>query len=189
MPSRSGWDAKYRREEVAAAPGPDPFLVDSRKHLPADGERRAADVACGGGRHALLMAAWGLRTTAIDYSAAALRLCRQRARRKGLELETRIMDLEAPDVDLGASRFDVVAVFNFLHRPLVPVLKRSVRPGGIVVYKTYTRKQLRFGSGPRNPRFLLDEGELAELFSEFHCLQYRESCEHEATAALVAQRP
>ena len=99
------------------------------------------------------------------------------------------MDLEVPEADLGAREFDVVAVFNFLHRPLVPVLKRSVRPGGIVVYKTYTRKQLQFGVGPRNPRFLLGEGELPELFSDFRCVVYRETCKSEATAALIAQRP
>ena len=83
----------------------------------------------------------------------------------------------------------MVSVFNYLHRPLIPVLKRSVRPGGIVIYKTYTRKQAQFGTGPRNPDFLLGENELPELFAGFRQLLYRETCKSEATAALVAQRP
>ena len=188
MPSRSDWDAKYRDAE-RSIPEPDRFLTEARKFVSRPGKCVAADIACGGGRHALQLAAWGLRTVAIDYSLEALRLCEDRASLAGVELETQCIDLEAPDVDLGTERFDLVAVFNFLHRPLIPILKRSVRPGGIIVYKTYTRKQLQFGTGPRNPRFLLADGELPELVSEFRHLLFLESCETEATAALVAQRP
>ncbi len=92
-------------------------------------------------------------------------------------------------VDLGIDRFDVVSVFNYLHRPLIPILKQSLRPGGIVIYKTYTRKQLQFGTGPKNPDFLLDENELPQLFAGFRHLLYRETCASEAAAALIAQRP
>lgn len=188
MATRSDWDAKYR-EADRSVPVPDRFLCEARQFIPRKSECSAADIACGGGRHALQMAAWGLRTVAIDYSVEALRLCDERASLAGVELETQCIDLEAPDVDLGNDRFDLVAVFNFLHRPLIPALKRCVRPGGIVIYKTYTRKQVQFGTGPRNPQFLLDVGELPELFSEFRHLLFLESCETEATAALVAQRP
>ena len=188
MPSRSDWDAKYRNAD-RSVPEPDRFLSDARQFIAHSCEFIAADIACGGGRHALRMAAWGLRTVAIDFSLEALRLCKERARLAEVELETQCVDLEAPNVDLGSERFDLVAVFNFLHRPLIPVLKRSVRRDGIIVYKTYTRKQLQFSTGPRNPKFLLDDGELQELFSEFRHLLFLESCETEATAALVAQRP
>ena len=188
MPSRSEWDAKYR-EADRSVPEPDRFLSEARKFIASPSECAAADIACGGGRHALRMAAWGLRTVAIDYSFEALQLCQERASLAGVELETRCIDLEAPDVDLGTEQFNLVAVFNFLHRPLSPTIKRSVRPGGLVIYKTYTRKQVQFGTGPRSPRFLLGDGELPELFSEFRHLLFLESCETEATAALVAQRP
>ena len=98
------------------------------------------------------------------------------------------MDLERHDVGLGTRAYDVVTVFNYLHRPLIPALKRSVRRGGVVVYKTYTLKQQQFRTGPQNPEFLLAEGELPTLFGDFRHLLYRESCDSDATAALVAQR-
>ncbi len=185
--SKSDWDEKYRAAD-RSFPEPDGFLSQARQYVPKLGEHHAVDIACGDGRHALCMAGWGLRTAAIDYSIEALRLCKDRATLAGLALETLCVDLESPGVDLGIDRFDVVAVFNFLHRPLIPILKRCVRPGGIVIYKTYTRGQTEFGTGPRNPKFLLGDGELPDLFSDFRHILFLESCESDATAALVAQR-
>ena len=188
MATEADWDAKYRSEELSV-PAPDPFLVEALAAFPASAGARAADIACGGGRHAVLLAMSGFRVRAIDRSPEALRLCSDRAATMGLAVETVRLDLEVPSVDLGDELYDLVAVFNYLHRPLIPALRRSVRPGGVVVYKTYTRMQLRFPSGPRNPDFLLDQAELPALFGGFRHLLYRETCETDATAALVAQRP
>ena len=192
MASRSDWDAKHRNVEGSLA-GPDPFLAQARPYLDlavAGLQRlRAMDVASGAGRHAVQMASWGIETVAVDFSAAALRLAASRAVAADCELTTRCLDLEDPATDLGDRTYDLVAVFNYLHRPLVPALKRCVRPGGIVVYKTYTQEQRKFGTGPRNPAFLLRDRELLELFAGFDHLVYREACESEATAALIARRP
>ena len=188
MASRSEWDARHASPSRPASL-PDEVLSLARDHVSLRAGSKAADIACGTGRHAVQMAEWGFGTLAVDFSATALRQCRLRAKRAGVDLETLCLDLESPTVDLGRERFDLVAVFNFLHRPLIPILKRSVRPGGIVAYKTFTRKQLEFPAGPRDPRFLLEENELADLFSDFRPIMYRESCESSATAALVARRP
>ena len=190
MPSRSAWDARYRAAG-AGLPPVDPFLGEARAFLPdsSPGACTAVDVASGSGRHSLELARWGLRTLALDFSSQSLRICRERAQDAGLPVEVRCVDLEAPDFDLGSECFDVVAVFNFLHRPLIPALRRATRRGGIVIYKTFTLRQREFGTGPRNPDHLLVENELAELFGGFRQLLYRETCENEATAALIARRP
>lgn len=184
------WDSKYRAEEQCL-PEFDPLLLEARPHLPGSdrGAPRAADVACGSGRNALCLARWGLDTVAIDYSAEALRLCSERAQAQGLALETTCLDLETDNVDLGDGVFDVVAVFNYLHRPLMPILKQCVRSAGIIVYKTFTVDQLQFGSGPKNPNYLLKHQELRNLFSDFDQIVYREECTCQATASLVARRP
>ena len=187
MPSRADWDARYSAAGESLAE-PDSFLRMARRHLPDRDGARAADVACGGGRNAVQLAKWGLATTAIDYSGEALRLCRERAVLAGVSLDTICTDLESPDASLGAETYDVIAVFNFLHRPLIPRLKEALRCGGVIVYKTYTRKQLGFGRGPKNSRFLLGDGELPELFADLRQLLYLEKCDTDATAALVAQR-
>ena len=188
MATKADWDTKYETGGRSIAV-PDEFLAEAYPFLPVPGMAPVADIACGGGRHALELARWGFRVHAIDYSVEALRLSSERAAKAGLELETHCVDLEEPGVDLGEARFDVVVVFNYLHRPLIPNLTRSLRPSGVVVYKTYTRKQRQFGTGPRSLDHLLGENELPALFSGYRHLLYRETCEFEATAALVAQRP
>ncbi len=189
MASRSDWDAKYRLAQ-GLIPEPDPFLAEALAYVRqfAPNAAKAVDIAAGSGRHACAMAAWGLRTLAIDFSAEGLRTCAERALAANLAVETACLDLEDSGVDLGEERFDVVAVFHFLHRPLVPTLRRITRPGGVVIYKTYTQRQVLFGTGPKNPDYLLAENELVELFKGFRPLLYRETCESEATAALIAQR-
>ena len=190
MASRADWEARHRCAG-SALPEPDPFLYEAlglvRLVTPAAVD--AVDIACGSGRHALMLAAYGLKTVAVDYSAEALRRCEEGAAREGLAIETLCLDLESPEVDWRDACFDVVAVFRYLHRPTVPALKRIVRPGGIIIYKTFTRKQLQFGTGPSNPNYLLNENELLELFPDFRRLLYRETCDTEATASLVAQKP
>lgn len=192
MASRAEWNAKYRVVD-GPLPGPDPFLAEAKPYLALDAEGscrlRGMDVASGTGRHAVQMASWGIATVAVDFSDAALRLAASRAVAAGCELTTRCLDLEDPATDFGDGTYDLVAVFNYLHRPLVPVLKRCVRLGGIVVYKTYTQEQRKFGTGPRNPAYLLRDRELLELFAGFEHLVYHEACESEATAALIARRP
>lgn len=188
MPSRADWNAKHRNADRAALAADD-FLRQALAHLPPNGPLRAVDVASGGGRHGIVMAQRGLRTVAVDYSIEGLRLCRQRAAALDVELEALCLDLEAPGASLGSEAFDFVAVFNFLHRPLIPALKRCVRQGGIVAYKTFTEKQASLPHGPSDPRFLLGDGELAALFADFRQLLYLESCEPNATAGIVAQRP
>ena len=116
-------------------------------------------------------------------------MCSERAQAQGLALNTACLDLETAGVDLGDRVFDVVAVFNYLHRPLIPILKKSVRSGGIIVYKTFTVDQVRFGSGPKNPNYLLKPQELSNLFSDFDQIAYREECTCQSTASLVARRP
>ena len=192
MASRADWNARHGVVE-GALPGPDPFLSEARSYLarPALGSQhlRGLDVASGAGRHAVQMASWGIETIAVDFSEVALRLAASRAEAAGCELTTLCLDLEGPTTDLGDGVYDLVSVFNYLHRPLVPALKRCIRRGGIVVYKTYTQEQRKFATGPRNPAYLLRDRELLELFSGFDRLVYREACESEATAALIARRP
>ena len=192
MASQADWDTRHG-VVAGALPGADPFLAEARPYLfrPAlESQRlRGLDVASGAGRHAVQIASWGIETVAVDFSVVALRLAAGRAVAADCELTTLCLDLEDPTTDLGDGAYDLVSVFNYLHRPLVPALRRCLRSGGIVVYKTYTQEQRKFDTGPRNPAYLLRDRELLDLFAGFDHLVYREACESEATAALIARRP
>jgi len=172
-----------------AGPSADPFLdsvLDCLGLLPA-ASASALDVACGAGRHALWLARHGFRVTALDNSPENLAELRSLAQDAGLPVECRQVNLEAVDVDLGNEAHDLICVFYFLHRPLFPALLRALRPGGLLICRTFTTDQLRFQTGPRNPAHLLEPNELLRLAEGLRVLRYEETWTDRATASMVAQ--
>jgi SAM-dependent methyltransferase len=150
-----------------------------------------ADLACGGGRHALAAARDGLPTLAIDRDPERLASLQARASLEALPLDVLRWDLETPlGVPLLPGRCGAILVFRFLYRPLAPVLCKLLAAGGILLYETFTTAQLELGSGPRNPAFLLEPGELASLFPSLEIVCFEEGRSGDAeTARLLARRP
>lgn len=126
--------------------------------------------------------------TAADFSVEALRKGEELARRRGVEASWIERNLEGDDVDLGYELYDLVTVFFFLHRPLFPVLNRCLKPGGLLIYKTYSVDQLRYPGRPKHRMYLLEHNELLRAFDSFRVLVYEEQWEGKGTAALIAQR-
>lgn len=118
----------------------------------------ALDLACGSGRHARLLAAHGLRVTALDRDAQAL------AAAGGQGIVTLAHDLESPGSTwpFAAGRFKGIVVTNYLHRPLFGDLAAALAPDGILIYETFAQGNEIFGK-PSNPNFLLAPGELLDL--------------------------
>jgi 2-polyprenyl-3-methyl-5-hydroxy-6-metoxy-1,4-benzoquinol methylase len=171
--------------EKALAPAS--WLVDNSDLLPRRG--RVLDVACGKGRHALWMAARGFEVHAIDRDSDLIDAIDEIARRSQLRIRANVIDLETePPPDLGGSEYDVVLGFNYLHRPLMPALVRALKPGGRIFYETFTIRQAELGH-PRNPAFLLKDGELARLLAPLAVLRSREGeFDGRFLASIVAER-
>ena len=166
---------------------PEPWLTEHASLLPAGG--RALDVATGGGRHALWLARQGFETLAVDRNEAALRTLDARATRAMLPIEVQCRDLEVGLQTFETGAFDVIVVFHYLHRPLLPALRAALAPGGVLVYETFTRGQAARGR-PTNPAFLLAEGELLTLVEPLGVLRAREGEREDGSlvASVVAQR-
>lgn len=126
---------------------------------------QALDLACGGGRHARLLASLGLDVLAVDRDPQAL------AATAGERIQTLAFDLERPDVasdpafPLGAGRYTGIVVTNYLHRPLLPLLLSALAEGGVLVYETFAQGNGQFGK-PSNPDFLLASGELLQTVAD-----------------------
>ncbi len=118
---------------------------------------RVLDVACGQGRHALFLASLGHRVEAVDRDVAATGALREM---DGVSVT--VCDLESEDWPYVERCFDAVIVTNYLFRPLLPKLIRSLDRGGLLIYETFMVGNELFGS-PRNPDFLLRENELLDL--------------------------
>lgn len=154
--------------------------------LPASG--RALDVACGRGRHARWLAARGLDVDAVDVDPGAVAALNSEARARGLSIHARAADLESGADGLPLATYDVVVVTCYLHRPLFPALLAALRPGGLLIYETFTRAQARRGK-PTNPAFLLEPGELRRLVAPLEILGEREGVfDNRDVASVVARR-
>lgn len=196
---RTLWNQKYQ-EGSHSSPEPDSFLIRAYSRFMAEAPPgNALDVAGGAGRNALWLAQRGWMVKLIDVSDAAITLTNEHARRvsageahppprqtKG-RIETQMLDLNAVH-DLGQHQYDLVLVFFYLQRELFPAIRAALKPGGLLVFKTYTVEQRRLGSGPHNPDYLLQPLELREAFQSMHILHYVESVTSMATAELVARK-
>ena len=149
----------------SSSTGPAPWLLSALDRF--DSGRAAAppglalDVACGHGRNLLETARRGRPTVGLDRSTEALAACAAAARSARLPVALAACDLESGSDPIAPGEFSLVLVFRYLWRPLFPRLLAAVRPGGLLIYETFTVEQARYGR-PRNPDFLLRPGELRE---------------------------
>ena len=168
-------------------------LFEAERALLAAGHGPVLDLACGRGRHALAAARLGRFVIALDRSRSRLAELARAARAGGLPVQPLLADVEASGaLPLASASCGAVLVFRYLHRPLAPEIVRVLRPGGLLLYETFTRKQREIAEHPRNPAFLLEPGELPELFSALETLRAEEALVQapaaEAVARLVARK-
>ena len=149
--------------------------------------RKALDVAAGSGRHVAVLASAGFAVFAVDRSLDKLREAAACLRESGGRPRAWCADLTA--YPLPVSCFDLVLVSRYLQRDLFPALKASLVPGGVIVYETFTVRQVRHGRGPTSPDHLLEPGELLSRFGDFEVLDAEEIAEPDALARIVARRP
>lgn len=163
------------------------WLTEHVHLLPRSG--RGLDVACGKGRHAIWLARRGIDVLAIDRDRSVVAALNEEARRQRLPLRAEVVDLESGRVDLGTACYDIIVVVHYLHRPLFPALIAALRPGGVLVYETFTRAQAARGR-PTNPDFLLGEGELRELVHPLEILVEREGdFSGKMLSSVIARKP
>ena len=189
MAGAAEWDARFR-QGYHTDTVPDPFLVGAQEYLdllPAGAT--ALDLACGAGRHAIWLAQRGLRVTAVDLSPEALAKTRLFAKERAVAVQCRQMDLESTDLELENASFDLILGVFFLHRPLFPRLLDALKPGGLLLYKTYTTDQLQYPGRPRHPMHLLEPNELLRVVAGLRVWRYEETWQGRGTAAVIAQKP
>jgi SAM-dependent methyltransferase len=124
---------------------------------------RVLDLACGSGRHASFLAGLGHEVTAVDREPQSL----ESIRFLHADLE------DGSPWPLPGEQFQGIVVANYLHRPLFPLIERSLAPGGVLIYETFMRGNERFGK-PSNPAFLLEPGELWRAFAGLHLIAFEQ---------------
>lgn len=189
MDEKTLWDKKYR-ERSHSSMEPDPFLVSAYdEFLFGTTPGLALDVAGGVGRHSIWLAQRGWRVRLVDISEIGIQQAQENAKDAGTasSISVEVCDLNAMQ-DLGREQYDLVVVFFFLQRELFPALAAAVKPGGFLIYKTYTTEQKKFAGGPSHPMFLLQSNELLRAFSSLRVLHYHETIREKGVAELVARK-
>lgn len=181
---RKSWNQRYGRGQHLER-DPNSFLLQAYRdfiaaQFPSPGT--AVDVAGGTGRHSIWLAQRGWDVTLVDISDVGVKLALQDAAASGVKI--RAIAADVLPYDFGREHFDVTLVFYFLERSLFPALTAALKPGGLIIYKTYTREHTKF-RGCSHPMYFLEPGELRQAFSGFEILHYAEK---QGIAELVGKK-
>jgi SAM-dependent methyltransferase len=114
------------------------------------------DLACGGGRHARLLADLGYSVLAVDQNVELI------TQNPHPLISAKSLDLELDIWPLEGSQFGGIVVTNYLYRPHLDRLPGMLSKGGALIYETFAHGNAQFGK-PSNPNFLLNSGELLDF--------------------------
>lgn len=184
----NGWDERYRRGEHIND-DPHPLLTEFAARLKPG---RALDVACGAGRHSVLLAERGWQVTAVDNSSVAIELLRQRAAERSVRVDARVADLERGEFVIEPNTYDLIINCCYLQRDLFSSMRAGVRTGGLVI-AVVAMVDDDPNIKPMNSAFVLQPDELKAIFADWEWLYQfagkRAGAEQRrALAELVARR-
>jgi tellurite methyltransferase len=180
------WDEQYRKNAGSTTEHesvPNALLVEAARRLQPG---LALDLACGAGHNALWLAQHGWNVTAIDGSATAIAILRDRAGCAEVTIDAQIADLEHSAFTIPSARFDLIAMCYYFQRNLIDQCKQGLVPGGVMVAIA-----LLIEPGKEHSTFRLQPGELRGYFADWEILHYREATDawQHKVAELVARRP
>lgn len=129
---------------------------------------KALDIGCGGGREAVYLARQGFQVTAIEHKPQVLQRAQQLAQQYEVDIHFRQCDVTQNGC-LPLMPQQMVMGFRFLDRELLARIDQHIAPGGWLIWQTFVEGVQKFGS-PKNSRFILQPGELAQLFPHYRIL-------------------
>ncbi len=151
--ARERWDRRYTEAEgFLFGEAPNAWLAQADRWLPPGGE--ALCIADGEGRNGVCLARRGHPETAFDRTEVAIGKARAFARANGVSDERlRLMLAELGEWIWAPEAFDlVVAVYFQFADPArreatVAGIRRTLRPGGVLVIEGFGPRQLRHRTG------------------------------------------
>jgi SAM-dependent methyltransferase len=196
------WNSRFASESYVFGTHAAAFLVDNAHYIPP--KSRVLAPADGEGRNSVFLAELGHRVVATDIAEEGIAKAKKLASARGVSVEFLHLDLQGwqwPEAEFDAA----VAVFIQFAPPafrdeIFAGLKRTVRPGGIVLLHGYTPKQLEYRTGgPPVVEQLYTEELLRAAFADWELLRIKayereldEGQGHKGRSAiidLIARRP
>ncbi len=170
LSDRERWAARYAANIADERP-PSEWVLAACQHIPRDW--LILDLAAGAGRNAMALVRDGHSTVALDFVEEAIRHAAA-----ANELVHGVV-ADARSLPIRPGSVDAIVCTNFLVRPLFEDIKALLKPGGFLVYETYTLEhrtlvEAGLARAPRSPEYLLQPGELLRLVAPLEIIDQRE---------------
>lgn len=164
------WEARFSGPDYLFGTEPNAFLRRHASRLPRGGKILA--VADGEGRNGVWLAEQGFDVTSLDFSPTALAKARALAQARGVTLRTEQADLAGwpwpPEAFDGIVAIFIQFAAPPLRRAIFDGIKRTLRPGGVLLMQGYRPEQLGYRTGgPSSEENLYTRPLLAEAFADF----------------------
>lgn len=171
------WNETWQTAEGRLAwSRPEPDVVECAEAAFAAGARRALDLGCGIGRHAVALAGIGYEVDALDGSESGLAGLRQSLEESAVTLRTHHgLMTELPFAD---DSFDYLLTFNVIYHgdpeivgAALDEIRRVVRPGGTLQLTMLSKRNVFFGKGTEVApnTFIVPDADDDKVHPHFYC--------------------
>ena len=172
------WEERFAASEsYVFGTEPARFLAEHQSYLRPG--LTAFSIADGEGRNSVYLAQQGLEVTALEFAPSALERARQLAKTRGVSVHYQHCDILQEDWARENSYDLVLGIFMQFtgpdgRRKQFDGMKRSCRPGGMVMIHGYTPDQLKHGTGgPPFAENMYTEAQMQADFSGWEILECR----------------
>jgi SAM-dependent methyltransferase len=147
---------------------PNGFLVEMIKGVKPG---RSLDVGMGQGRNTIYLAQQGWDSVGFDPAERAVAAANDQARAIGVTITTHVA--RAEEFDWGTNQWDLIVLSYVGGREYVQQVRRSLRPGGMVVLEAFHRDATK--SRPVGGAVVFDSNELLKLFGDLRIVRYEDT--------------
>jgi len=167
--SKAQWDERYSKKTFVYGKSPAQFLSENYQYIPYEGA--VLDMGMGEGRNAVFLAQKGYKVTGVDISSVAVKKAYLLAQEFGVKIKGVVASLS--DYKIQPNSYDAIICFYFVDRNLIEKIKTWLRPGGVLIYEAYTKREWSKQKRQDSNEFL-EEQELLKLFPGMRVLKYQE---------------
>lgn len=197
--ARQKWNRRYQeRRAEGSLPQPNPLAVRLRDRLRAGLERASQeqggrpasmlDAACGLGAGLAAVGDCYAQIVAVDLSDEAVRSARGIWRTSPLAGRIQWLVADAAQVAWRPQSFDLVCAFGFTDWGFLARVPRMVKPGGMVLYQGFARRQLEV-KPTLDPDWTSTPEALSALFEDWEVVVCEESADPPYRLSFAAERP
>lgn len=156
-------------------------LVGSGKIKPC----KALSVGCGLGTIEIYLASKGFEVTAVDISKTAIRLAKEKAQSKKVEISFYVSDASNLEV-LGDNKFDLVLEWALIHcmpkeshEEYVKGISRVTNESALLVQRSFSKRDPRSKDGVSKSHlaginYHFDREDIKKLYRDWEILEYVE---------------